>query len=78
MPTTRSIRIELIFQVVPVLTMRHQDHENCDTCGEERAEKKCSECKSADYCDQVNLLKAICNLSIFAGKSFKSYLQFAI
>ena len=30
-----------------------QDHENCDTCGEERAEKKCSECKSADYCDQV-------------------------
>jgi len=30
-----------------------KDHENCDTCGEERAEKKCSECKSADYCDQV-------------------------
>lgn len=30
-----------------------KDHENCDTCGEEKAEKKCSECKSADYCDQV-------------------------
>ena len=31
-----------------------KDHENCDTCGEEKAEKKCSECKSADYCDQVH------------------------
>jgi len=30
-----------------------KDYENCDTCGEEKAEKKCSECKSADYCDQV-------------------------
>ena len=32
-----------------------KDHENCDTCGEEKAEKKCSECKSADYCDQVHI-----------------------
>jgi len=30
-----------------------KDHENCDTCGREKAEKKCSGCKSADYCDQV-------------------------
>jgi len=30
-----------------------KDHENCDVCGEEAAEKKCSKCKSADYCDQV-------------------------
>lgn len=30
-----------------------KDHENCDTCGEEKAQKKCSGCKSADYCDQV-------------------------
>ena len=29
-----------------------KDHENCDTCGEEGAGKKCSGCKSADYCDQ--------------------------
>ena len=31
-----------------------KDHENCDTCGQEGAKKKCSSCKSADYCDQVN------------------------
>jgi len=30
-----------------------KDHENCDTCGQEGASKKCSSCKSADYCDQV-------------------------
>jgi len=30
-----------------------KDHENCDTCGDEKAEKKCSGCKSADYCNQV-------------------------
>jgi len=30
-----------------------KDFENCDTCGEEAAPKKCSNCKSADYCDQV-------------------------
>ena len=30
-----------------------KDHENCDTCGQEGAKKKCSSCKSADYCDQV-------------------------
>lgn len=30
-----------------------KDHENCDTCGQEGAKKKCSSCKSADYCDQA-------------------------
>jgi len=30
-----------------------KDFENCDTCGEEKAEKKCSSCKSADYCNQT-------------------------
>lgn len=30
-----------------------KDHENCDTCGEEGAAKKCSSCKSVDYCDQA-------------------------
>lgn len=30
-----------------------KDHENCDTCGQEGAAKKCSNCKSGDYCDQV-------------------------
>jgi len=30
-----------------------KDFENCDTCGEEGAPKKCSNCKSADYCNQV-------------------------
>lgn len=29
-----------------------KDFENCDTCGNERAEKKCSKCKSVQYCDQ--------------------------
>jgi hypothetical protein len=27
--------------------------ESCDTCGEEGAQKKCSACQSADYCNQV-------------------------
>lgn len=30
-----------------------KDFENCDTCGQEGAKKKCSTCKSADYCDQA-------------------------
>lgn len=30
-----------------------KDHENCDTCGQEGAAKKCSSCKSVDYCDQA-------------------------
>merc|ERR1712079_488553 len=30
-----------------------KDHENCDTCGQEGAAKKCSSCKGADYCDQI-------------------------
>merc|ERR1719305_1567946 len=30
-----------------------KDHENCDTCGQEGAEKKCSSCKGADYCNQT-------------------------
>ena len=33
-----------------------KDHENCDTCGQEGAAKKCSNCKSGDYCDQVRRL----------------------
>ena len=32
-----------------------KDHETCDSCGQEGAQKKCSTCKSADYCDQVAL-----------------------
>merc|ERR1712133_261357 len=30
-----------------------KDFENCDTCGQEGAAKKCSSRKSADYCDQT-------------------------
>jgi len=30
-----------------------KDFENCDVCGQEGAAKKCSKCKSADYCDQT-------------------------
>jgi len=30
-----------------------KDFENCDACGNERAEKKCSKCKSVQYCDQT-------------------------
>lgn len=30
-----------------------KDKENCDTCGQEGAEKKCSSCKGADYCNQT-------------------------
>jgi len=30
-----------------------KDFENCDTCGNERAEKKCSKCKAVQYCDQT-------------------------
>jgi hypothetical protein len=29
-----------------------KDTENCDTCGNENAKKKCSSCKSVQYCDQ--------------------------
>ena len=29
-----------------------QDGENCETCGNEKAEKKCSQCKAIQYCDQ--------------------------
>ena len=32
-----------------------KDCENCDTCGQEGAEKKCSNCKGADYCNQVSI-----------------------
>ncbi|XP_040574860.1 ankyrin repeat and MYND domain-containing protein 2 [Lepeophtheirus salmonis] len=28
-----------------------KDHENCTTCGENGAEKKCSACKSVEYCN---------------------------
>jgi len=30
-----------------------KDFENCDTCGEEKAMKKCATCKSVDYCNQT-------------------------
>ena len=30
-----------------------KDAENCTTCGEEKAEKKCSKCKTVQYCDQA-------------------------
>ena len=30
-----------------------KDFENCASCGEEKAEKKCSSCKAVFYCDQV-------------------------
>lgn len=30
-----------------------QDDENCDTCGDEKAQKKCSTCKSVQYCNQT-------------------------
>ena len=30
-----------------------QDFENCETCGNEKAEKKCSQCKAISYCDQA-------------------------
>jgi len=30
-----------------------KDHENCDTCGEEAAAKKCASCKAVDYCNQT-------------------------
>lgn len=29
-----------------------KDFENCDTCGEEKAESKCSKCKCVSYCNQ--------------------------
>ncbi|XP_023326943.1 ankyrin repeat and MYND domain-containing protein 2 [Eurytemora carolleeae] len=29
-----------------------KDYENCGTCGEEKAEKKCTACKSISYCNQ--------------------------
>ena len=29
-----------------------KDYESCDTCSEEKA-KKCANCKSVDYCNQV-------------------------
>jgi len=30
-----------------------KDFENCATCGEEKAEKKCARCKCVSYCDQA-------------------------
>lgn len=29
-----------------------RDGDNCDTCGDEKAEKKCSACKKVQYCNQ--------------------------
>ena len=52
-PPLRSSETALI---IDTFYQGFKDHENCGTCGEEKAEKKCTACKSISYCNQVSLL----------------------
>ena len=36
-----------------------KDYENCDTCGEEKATKKCARCKKVSYCDNEKVCQKL-------------------